>query len=126
MQPETSAIVAVVEHTWVAKVEEALADVEADITTAEITADIAGQLEAGHEVAYSVIASQEGVEASRVAAGENMVEGGKLVVDETGTYGGRFVATEDGFAVEGFAATDDGVVDALVVGVADEQEEKEE
>ena len=110
LKPETSAIVAVVEHTWVAKVEEALAEVEADITTAEITADIAGQLEAGHEVAYSVIASQEGIEASRVAGGEDMVEGGKLVVDETGVYGGRFVATESGFAVEGFAETEEGVV----------------
>jgi len=125
LKPGTSAIVAVVEHTWVAKVEEALAEVEADVMTAEIQADIAEQLEAGHEVAYSVIASQEGIAASRVAGGEDMVEGGKLVIDDTGAYGGRFVATEDGFAVEGFAATEEGVVDALVVGVPEDEEDEE-
>ncbi len=121
LQPGTSAIVAVVEHTWVAKVEEALAAAQAEVVTAEIQADIASQLEAGHEVAYSVISSQEGIDASRVAGGEDQVEGGKLVIDETGAYGGRFVANEEGFAVEAFAATDDGVVDALVVGVVEEE-----
>jgi uncharacterized membrane protein len=125
LQPGTSAIVAVVEHTWVAKVEEALAEAQAEVMTAEIQADIAEQLEAGHEVAYSVIASQEGIAAGRVAGGEDMVEGGKLVIDDTGAYGGRFVATEEGFAVEGFAATEEGVVDALVVGVPEDEEDEE-
>ena len=126
LQPGTSAIVAVVEHIWVAKVEEALAAAQAEIVTAEIQADIAGQLEAGHEVAYSVIASQEGMTASRVAGDEDQVEGGKLVIDDTGAYGGRFVANEEGFAVEAMAVTEDGVVDALVVGVADDEEESKE
>ena len=125
LQPETSAIVAVVEHTWVAKVEEALAEAQAEVVTAEIQADIANQLEAGHEVAYSVIASQEGVVAGRVAGGEDQIEGGQLVIDETGVYGGRFVATEEGFAVEGVAITEEGAVDALVVGVAEEDNDKE-
>ncbi|MFC2038139.1 hypothetical protein ACFLYD_09350 [Chloroflexota bacterium] len=105
MQPGTSAIVAVVEHTWVARVEEAMAEVEADVITAEIQADIAAQLEAGHEVAYSAIASQEGLALGRVARGEDEVEAGSLVLDDTGVYGGRFVATEDGFAVEEIAVT---------------------
>jgi uncharacterized membrane protein len=125
LKPETSAIIAVVEHSWVAKVEEALAEAHAEMVTAEIQADIADQLEAGHEIAYSVIASQEGIFASRVAGSEGELESGQLVVDETGVYGGRFVATEDGFAVESFAATDEGVVNATVVGVADEDEEEE-
>jgi len=126
LQPGTSAIVAVVEHTWVAQVEEALAEAEADVMTAEIQADIAAQLEAGHEVAYSVIASQESFAAGRVAGGEDEIEGGALVVDESGVYGGRFVATKDGFAVEEMAVTEDGVVEALTVGVADDEQENEE
>jgi uncharacterized membrane protein len=125
LQPGTSAIIAVVEHTWVAKVEEALAEAQAEVITAEIQADIADQLEAGHEVAYSVISSQEGMAASRVAGGKDMVEGGQLVIDESGIYGGRFVATEDGFAVEEFAATEDGVVETLVVGVTEDEDENE-
>lgn len=122
LQPGTSAIVAVVEHTWVGDVEDALAEVEADVMTAEIGADIAEQLEAGHEVAYSALASQEGLALDRVAGGEDEMEAGSLVIDDTGIYGGRFLATEDGFAVEELAITDEGFEDVLVVGVADDEE----
>jgi len=120
LQPGTSAIVAVVEHTWVGEVEQALAEAEADVMTAEIGADIAAQLEAGHEVAYSALASREGLALGRVAEGEDVVEAGALVIDDTGVYGGRFVATEDGFAVEEVAVTDEGIEDVLIVGIADE------
>jgi uncharacterized membrane protein len=126
LKPETSAIVAVVEHTWVAKVKEALVEAQAEVMTADIQADIAEQLEAGHEVAYSVIASQEGIAAGRVAGGEDMVEGGQMVVDETGLYGGRFVVTEDGFAVEQLAVTNEGAVDAVVVGVTEDEDSEDE
>ena len=126
LQPGTSAIIAVVEHTWVAQIEEALAEAEADVITAEIQADIAQQLEAGHEVAYSAIASEEGLALGRVAGGEDEVEGGALIIDDTGLYGGRFIATEDGFAVEEMAVTDEGIEDVLVVGVIDDEEEDEE
>lgn len=122
LKPGSSAIVAVVEHTWVAKVEEALAEVEADVMTAEIKADIAAQLEAGHEVAYSVISSQEGLVAGRVAGGKDEVEGGILSVDESGMYGGRFVATQAGFVVEEMAATEDGVVNEMTMGVVEEED----
>jgi uncharacterized membrane protein len=124
LQPGSSAIVAVVEHTWVDKVEEALAETEADVMTAEIKADIAAQLEAGHEVAYSALSSEEGFLASRVAGGEDEVEGGMLAVDEDGIYGGRFVATEAGFVVEEMAATDEGVVGGITMGVVDEEDKE--
>jgi len=125
LEPGSSAIVAVVEHTWVDKVEEALAEAEADVMTAEIKADIAAQLEAGHEVAYSVLSSQEGFVAGRVAGGEDEVEGGMLAVDESGMYGGRFVATEAGFVVEEMAANEDGVVGEITMGVVDEEDKEE-
>jgi len=124
LQPGTSAIVAVVEHTWVGEVEQALAEAEADVMTAEIGADIAAQLEAGHEVAYSALASREGLALGRVAEGEDVVEAGALVIDDTGVYGGRFIATEDGFAVEEVAVTDEGIEDVLIVGIADEGDEE--
>jgi len=126
LQPGSSAIVAVVEHTWVDKVEEALAEAQADVMTAEIKADIAAQLEAGHEVAYSVLSSQEGFLAGRVAGGEDEVEGSMLAIDESGMYGGRFVATEAGFVVEEMAATEEGVVGGITVGRADEEKEDKE
>jgi len=126
LEPGSSAIVAVVEHTWVDKVEEALAEAEADVMTAEIKADIAAQLEAGHEVAYSVLSTQEGLLAGRVAGGEDEVEGGMLAIDESGMYGGRFVATNAGFVVEEIAATEEGVAGGITVGIADEEKDDKE
>jgi len=126
LQPGSSAIVAVVEHTWVDKVEKALAEAEADVMTAEIKADIAAQLESGHDVAYSVLSSQEGFLAGRVAGGEDEIEGGLLAVDESGMYGGRFVATEAGFIVEEMAATDEGLVGEITMGGVEEEDKEEE
>ena len=125
LQPGTSAIVAVVEHEWVAKVEEALAEAETDLITAEISADIAEQLDAGHEVAYSAISSEEGFATDRIAVGEDELEGASLVVDDTGVYESQFIATPEGFAVELIAATDEGVVDEIIVGITDDEEDKE-
>ena len=77
-------------------------------------------------MAYSALASQEGIAPSRVAGGEDEVEAGSLVIDDTGVYGGRFVATEDGFAVEEMPVTDGGIGDVLVVGVLDGEEEEDD
>jgi len=100
LQPGSSAIVAVVEHSWVAQVQAAMAQAGADTLTAQIGADISEQLEAGHEVAYTVIASREGFAAARLTTREaGGVEGDQVVVDESGVYEGRFVATREGFAV---------------------------
>src|SRR5512139_432552 len=57
LKPGSSAIIAVVEHSWVAQVETAMAEAGADTLTAAISEDISKQLEAGHEVAYSAISS---------------------------------------------------------------------
>ncbi|HTP01782.1 MAG TPA: DUF1269 domain-containing protein [Anaerolineales bacterium] len=100
LKPGSSAIIAVVEHIWVDKVEAALAKEQADVTTAEIKADIASQLEAGHDVAFSVLATQSGMAMSRVAGNKDEIDASKVVVDDTGVYGARVVATTKGFAVE--------------------------
>jgi uncharacterized membrane protein len=114
LEPGSSAIIAVVEHKWVAQVEKELAEAGADMFTQALSADIADQLEAGHEVAFTAISSQEGYAVSRVAGGEDQVEGGSIVVDESGAYGSRFLATEEGFVVEQITATDDMVVDEVL------------
>jgi len=119
LKPGSSAIVAVVEHRWVDEVEQAMAEAGADAVTAALGADIAAQLEAGNEVAYTAISSEEGFSAARVAGGEDSIEGGKLVVDDSGVYGGRFFATEDGFVVEGLAADDEGVAYMVGAGVVE-------
>lgn len=120
LKPGSSAIVAVVEHTWVAEVERAMAEAGADAVTAALGADIAAQLEAGHEVAYTAISSQEGFSAARLAGGEDSVEGDKIVVDDSGVYGGRFLATRDGFVVEELAADEEGVDYLVAAGLVEE------
>jgi uncharacterized membrane protein len=100
LKPGSSAIVAVVEHIWVDKVKAELAKQRADVTTAEIKADIASQLEAGHDVGYSVLATQQGMALTRVAGNKDEVDATKVIVDDTGVYGAHFVATKDGFAAE--------------------------
>jgi uncharacterized membrane protein len=99
LKPGSSAIIAVVEHTWVAEVQKAMDQAGAEMIKTELKADIASQLEAGHEVAYSVLVSQQGVVASRAAGNEEEFESGKLMVTEEGVSGEKYVVTKDGFAV---------------------------
>jgi uncharacterized membrane protein len=115
LQPGSSAIIAVIEHRWVEEVRRELQEAGADLLTAELKADIAGQLEAGHDVAYSALAAREGFAAQRVAVGEDEVQGTDLAVTREGIYGSRYVATEDGFAVERLMATDEGVIASAAV-----------
>jgi uncharacterized membrane protein len=120
LTPGSSAIVAVVDHVWVAAVEEQLAQEGADLMTAKLQADIASQLEANHDVAYSALVTQEGYDVSREVVGEDMVEGSEIVVTDDEVYGGQYVATEDGFAVRTFDATEEGVVIEGVAATKDE------
>jgi uncharacterized membrane protein len=121
LKPGSSAIVAVVEHKWVAEVEKAMAEAGADAVTAALGADIAEQLEAGHQVAFTAISSESGFSAARVAGGEDSIEGSKIVVDDSGVYGGRFFATQEGFVVEGLAVDEEGAEYVAAVGLLEEE-----
>jgi hypothetical protein len=125
LTPGSSAIIAVVEHKWVSAIEEALAEVETDLLTLELQADIAEQLEAGHDVAYSALVTQEGFATSRVAAGEDEIEAGFTIIDETGVTTSQFVATEEGFAVLSVDETEDEITVEGVVATFEEDEEGE-
>jgi hypothetical protein len=57
LQPGTSAIVAVIDHVWVTELEAELRKAGADTATQQLGADIAEQLKAGHDVAYTAIAA---------------------------------------------------------------------
>jgi len=102
LQPGTSAIVAVIEHRWVAELERELAEEGADVTTAALAADIAEQLQEGGEVSYTTLSSEEGVAAVRVAT------------------------TDEEAVVSGFIATDEGIVAGAAVADLEEPEEEEQ
>ncbi|HEY7357880.1 MAG TPA: DUF1269 domain-containing protein [Ktedonobacterales bacterium] len=67
LTPGTSALVAVIDHTWVREVQERLERFGADVMTESIKADIAQQLESGQEVAYTALKTDEGTVAERVS-----------------------------------------------------------
>jgi uncharacterized membrane protein len=125
LKPGTSAIVAVVEHTWVQQVEDAIAEAGAEAVTASLQADIAAQLEAGHDVAYTALASQQGLAVGRVVSGKEGVEAENVVITDDAIEGSRFVATKDGFVVEEVVATEEGMAYAAAVGTVDKEEDEE-
>lgn len=116
LKPGSSAIVAVVEHQWVEQVKKEMAEEGADILAETLGADIASQLESGHDVAYTAVAAHGGFMAARSAGNEEEAEGGAIVIDESGAYGGRYVATREGFAVEDFVLTDDVLLAEVAAG----------
>lgn len=99
LKPGSSAIVAVVEHTWVTQAQEAMEKAGGDMIVASISEDISKQLEAGNEVAYTAIATQQGFGAARVSGGKDQFEAEQVLVDESGVYESKFVATKEGFEV---------------------------
>jgi uncharacterized membrane protein len=114
--PGNSAIVAVVEHVWVAQVEKAMADAGAQAVTEELSADIAKQLAAGGEVAYTAIATDEGLATSRVATSDAKVEVTNTVTTAEGTYIEGAVATKDEVVAGAAMITSEGVTGVVVEG----------
>ena len=150
LKPGTSAIVAIIEHVWVDQLEAEFAEAGADVLTEALSDDIHVQLEAGREVATTVMMAEEGTEISHVAAGEDVVEFQDIVMTDEGVVAKAAVVTPDGAAMremiltddalvfeeavvteEGFIAdavviTDEGAVEGVVAGTFEVPEEEEE
>jgi len=100
LKPGSSAIVAVVEHTWVEEVQKELAAEGANTVTEALRDDIASQLEAGHDVAYTALSTQEGMAAGRISTGADKTEAEAVVIGSDAVVGARYVATKDGYEVQ--------------------------
>jgi hypothetical protein len=105
LQPGTSAIVAVIEHKWVADLEKEMSEAGAEVMTEEISADIAAQLEAGREVAYTALSTQDAFAARRTSVGEDYADVSGFVLTEDGLVAGEAVATEEGVAARQMVST---------------------
>jgi uncharacterized membrane protein len=68
LTPDSSALVAVIEHRWVAEVERELARQQADVVKQALSDDIQRQLAAGQDVVYTVVADGDTVVAGRATA----------------------------------------------------------
>jgi uncharacterized membrane protein len=120
LQPGTSAIVAVVEHTWVAELEKEMEEANAEVMTAAIAADVAQQLDAGREVAYTALSSADAFAAGRVAVGEDSAELGSIVLTEEGLVADDLVVSDQVAVEERLVVTDEGVT---YIGVDMEEDE---
>lgn len=125
LEPGSSAIIAVVEHKWVDQVHKEMEEAGADMVTEALKTDIAEQLEAGHEVAYTALSTQEGFAARRIAGDEEEVEGSAVFVGEDEVVKSRFVATQDGFAVISAEASEEGVTVVGATGTYEDEESEE-
>ncbi len=144
LTPNSSAIIAVIEHKWVAELEAELEEAGADVMTAAIAADIAAQLAEGRSVAYQATATADSLTTGRIAAGadeiqisstsftEDAVEHVEAVANEAGMAAMRTIETSEGIAGEAVAVTGEGAVyvagaasdaGAEIVGIVVEPEE---
>jgi uncharacterized membrane protein len=86
LTPNSSAIVAVIEHTWVTKLETALAEAGAQVIRDSIQADIAAQLNAGRNVIYTAGAGSDVGGVARVVTGEGTTHVDAILADQDGIY----------------------------------------
>ena len=115
LEPGTSAIVAVVEHKWVAAVQAQLEDDATDVMAQQLSADIHAQLVAGREVAYSAVAAEGAASITRVAGSEGEMEQESIVVTDESVTAQKIVSNEEGVAAVSYTATDDMVEEIDVV-----------
>jgi len=117
LKPGTSAIVAIIEHTWVADLENEMQAQGAQVMRQAISEDITKQLEAGRDVSYSAIAAEGAATVQRVSVGENdaQLDSATITQDSltttsatataAGITGTTVVATDQGAVVAEFTAT---------------------
>jgi uncharacterized membrane protein len=70
LTPNSSALVAVIDHRWVAEVERELARQQADVVKQALSDDIQRQLAAGEDVVYTVVSDGDTVVAGRATGAE--------------------------------------------------------
>ncbi len=119
LEPGTSAIVAVVEHKWVAAVQAQLEEDASDVMAQQLSADIHEQLSSGKEVAYSAIAAEGAASVTRTAGDEHEVEQESMVVTEDGVAVQKIVSNEEGVAAVRYIETEDSV--EVIEAVANEE-----
>jgi uncharacterized membrane protein len=110
LKPGTSAIVAIIEHTWVADIENEMQAQGAQVMRQAISEDITKQLEAGRDVAYSAVATEGAVTAQRVSAGKDDAQIDSATITQDALSATTATATAEGITGTTVVATDQGAV----------------
>jgi uncharacterized membrane protein len=120
LTPGSSAIVALVEHTWVDEVRNAMAQEASDLVTAELSANIAEQLETHHDVAYTALKTDGSLTVGELAVGDDDAEGGIMTIAGEELTASSFVATDEGIVVGAADVGPDGVVAGIAAEMTDD------
>lgn len=110
LKPGTSAIVAIIEHTWVVDIENEMQAQGAQVMRQAISEDITKQLEAGRDVAYSAVAMEGAASVQRVSAGKDDAQIDSATITEDGLSATSATATAAGITGTNVVATDQGAV----------------
>lgn len=116
LKPGSSAIVAVIDHVWVAQVEAIMKKQAMDATTQAISEDVAKQLEEGRDVVYTAIGTSGAVAYERAAVGQDSAEVSRVVATSDAVYAEGANITPDKVTAGAVLATDEGVTGVLVEG----------
>lgn len=124
LTPNSSALIAVIDHRWVADLERELAQQGANVIAEALRDDIARQLQAGGEALYTIVDSGDAVYAGRAAFTDAATEVSAIAATPEGVVvsgvretddklvGGAAVVTDQGAAVIAGAATIEGTAPA--------------
>jgi uncharacterized membrane protein len=126
LQPGTSAIIAIVEHKWVAELEKQMADVGADVVTTALSDEILKQLSDGKDVAISALGTDGVVDINKMVTGEDSLQTDSVTITKDGLSASTVTVTKDG--ISGGAMVTDGeeVVAAAIEGTFEEEDDDEE
>lgn len=116
LTPGSSAIVAVVDHVWVAQVEAIMRKEAMDATTQAISNDIAKQLEEGHDLVYTAVATSGAVAVERAAVGKDSAEVARMVATPDAMYAEGASITPGKVTAGAMLATQEGVAGVVVEG----------
>lgn len=107
LKPGTSAIVAVVEHVWVADLQRELEEQGARTVREAIAADIAAQLAQGRDVVYTATSTGDAVNVSRTAVGKDSAEMSDVTMTADAVAARAIVVDKDQVKAAGIVATQD-------------------
>ena len=119
LQPGNSAIVAVVEHLWVARVEEAMKQQSTDILVELISKDVADQLAAGKDVSYTAVAAGDTLATERVAANNDEAQISDATYTPDVTYAEAADITKDHVTYGAAVSDAQGVTGVIIEGTPD-------
>jgi uncharacterized membrane protein len=114
LQPGNSAIVAVVEHIWVARVEAAMKQQSTDVLIESMSRDIADQLAAGKDVSYTAVGAGDTLATERVASNENETQISDATYTPDAAYAEAADITKD-HVIYGAAVADAQGVSSVVI-----------